>query len=426
MAQHARIAHIDGTAGSWAPSSGANLWSCIQTPDDGQYITGTGSSACRLAIVPVRLPRNCTVNFVRLTVRARCADTSSTSTLRAYVRRSNTNYAHTGGYLTVSGTSWQAFTFDWTTNPYTGLDWKVTDTDYDEFGYMAGFELGDFDPAVDVDYFEMVVDYTMDVADGTTISVSQVTTGIRPVSNSDTMTPVNVTIGAGDVVVIMEAYGRAITWTPTWSVDSSPISPTISHDIGDTQVVRGFAISGLSAGSHTIESVNPASGGSSIHRIIYSVMVVSGATTTISSGDFHPFISNSSNREVAWEDVAIPGNGMAVGLFLSRNGNAPAGLSHIQVGSGVDNGGTTVTYGSAVCQIYSPATAVTDTFAASWMAISGTARLGLVLSPASAGGPVVNKLRIGGVTPSSIQYGSTAVDKIYVGDQLIYGKEPDG
>lgn len=261
------------------------------------------------------------------------------------------------------------------------------------------------------------------------VSFSQATVGYISLAASAAISPISVTTGHGDIVVVFETVGRLTTHTPTWSVDSNPISPLRFMEFDDgtnNSTLYAYAVSGLSVGSHTINSVNGSGDGgwTSSRGRIYGATVVSGATM-ISSGDVAVYASWGSSSSINWTATDIPAEGGALMLGASRRDNGVASVSHTLLGSADSGGAGIQSYSSGALQSYTPAAAdSSETLTVTFNSASGRAYVGVVFAPAVEG-EWANSLRIGGTAPSKLYYGDTPVTRVYVGATRVYGSAPD-
>lgn len=219
-----------------------------------------------------------------------------------------------------------------------------------------------------------------------------------------------------------------MTHVPTWLVDSNQISPLkfFEADGGDDNTVYAYAVNGLSAGSHIIDSVNGSgSGWGATRGRIYGVVVVTGAEM-IDILDVTMYMSNGANSSITWTTADIPAEGGALMLGASRTDSGVASVSHMLLGSADSDGGGTASYSSGALLCYTTASAnASENLTATFNSTGGRAYAGVVFSPAPVG-EAVNQLRVGGVAPGKLYYGSTAVNRVYKGASRVYGRAPDG
>lgn len=257
------------------------------------------------------------------------------------------------------------------------------------------------------------------------VEFSQSTVGRISTAANAAIPSISVTISSGDIVIILEAIGRLTTHSPTWLVDSNQVSPLKFFE-ADENTVYAYAVNGLSAGSHSIDSVNGSgSGWGATRGRIYGVVVVTGAEM-IGSGDVAMYISASSNSSTTWTATDIPAEGGALMLGASRTDNGVASVSHTLLGSADSDGGGTASYSSGALLCYTTVSAnASENLTTTFNSPGGRAYAGVVFSPAPVG-EAVNQLRVGGVAPGKLYYGSTAVNRVYKGASRVYGSTPDG
>lgn len=222
------------------------------------------------------------------------------------------------------------------------------------------------------------------------VSFAQSNVGVRDCADSGAITQGSVTTAAGDVLVIFDVAGRTAPWQTQWSIDGgAALTPLSSYDeAGEAAVVHMYAVTGLAAGSHTIDATNPASGGSTGRFVVYGWAVAAGAdAAAIDSGDVRADITGSTSAAKTWATGPVAANGGAIGFMASRAGAAVASVDHTNLGT-VSTGGGTVSYSSAALQSYTTAAADTDeTMGVTFGGTGSGAYVGIVLAPAAVGTP---------------------------------------
>lgn len=166
------------------------------------------------------------------------------------------------------------------------------------------------------------------------VTLAQATVETRACTDSGTMPQVTVTTGPGDIILILEAVGRVVSWQSAWRIDGGPaLTPLASYDEGGVGHLRAYAVTGLAGGSHTIDATNPASGGGA-GAIGHAILVASGVDPAgLVAGAVHADISGGTSATKTWQTGPVVAGGAAIGLQASRRDAAPAAVDHTNLGT---------------------------------------------------------------------------------------------
>lgn len=163
MATKTRFPTADNTDGAWTPSTGTDLYACIDeaAQDDADYIScGTNNNNAYFGFTAFDVPAGATVNSVKVVCAAR--ETGSTQ-VTGMLRVNGSNTADAGQNIT-NATPWQLITTTWTNNPSTSAAWTVDDVNgtgahpLQYFGVLSR-SIGASE-AVDISWCYCEVDYT--------------------------------------------------------------------------------------------------------------------------------------------------------------------------------------------------------------------------------------------------------------------------
>lgn len=220
------------------------------------------------------------------------------------------------------------------------------------------------------------------------VSFTQATSGVRSTANSAAIDPVDVTTAAGDIVAISWAAGRPPTWTPAWTVDATPAPATATADNGGVEPTTAIhLITGLAAGSHTIDCTLPATGGSGSRYIAWAIVVISGADTSDLASADATAGGTLPAETLTWTATTIPDEGAALMYGALRQGAPIAGQSHTLLTTATLDGTTTQGMTSCALQQYTPTGAdeSEDMTITAGGVFSTHARTSLILTPAASG-----------------------------------------
>ncbi len=216
------------------------------------------------------------------------------------------------------------------------------------------------------------------------VTLAQATVATRACTDSGTMPQATVTTGPGDTILILEAVGRPVSWQSAWQIDGGPaLTPLASYDEGGDAHLRAYAVTGLAAGSHTIDATNPASGGGT-RFVSHAILVASGADPAgLVAGAVHADISGGTAATKTWHTGPVAAGGAAIGLQASRRDAAPAAVDHTNLGTSY-LAGSIQAYASAALQ--SAAGPLADeTMSVTFGGTGAGAYIAITLAPATGG-----------------------------------------
>ncbi|MBN2057849.1 MAG: Ig-like domain-containing protein [Candidatus Saganbacteria bacterium] len=95
--------------------------------DDGSYIWATATGRNLFSFPAFSVPAGSTINFLRLTYRHERKQGGQTSNIRSALLVGGNNYDTVDPGVTPTANSWATRTYDYATNPKTGLAWAVDD-----------------------------------------------------------------------------------------------------------------------------------------------------------------------------------------------------------------------------------------------------------------------------------------------------------
>lgn len=309
-----------GTYNSWTANGSSNKVTDVATQDnDSNYISeATSNDAQTFTFANAGVPSGSTINSVTVTAYARTESGSPTIKFRAEKGSGSGNRSDSPTNIATTG-SYAAYSYQWTTNPFTGSAWTSTEVNNwtTDFGVVKTNTSG----TARVTQLYVVVNYTPQSTLGVALSWNN---GTSWTSGSGAKT---ITLTSGEVATTLGSSSD--TWNRTWSSSNFSNANFIVRLTNNTP-------SGTVSVDYVAAKVYYTAPGTGLYGAIDTMV----ATSSSGAGSYLASVINAGNAEL--NSIRHDTNQQKVLILISDGVPSDSTTTVTNAANTAKNGGTKI------------------------------------------------------------------------------------